>query len=61
MVVDGGAVDVGERQATEAIDGIVGRHRSRLHVVEECPEAEFVHPVIVPRRQWNGPASTSAP
>ena len=68
MMIDGGAIDVGERQASQLDDGSVGRHRSRLHVVEECSEAEFVHPVIVPRRRRNGPCdqneaqcSTTAP
>ena len=54
MVVDGGAVDIGEGQATQSENGVVARHRTRLHVVEERPQAQFVHRSIVPRRRRNG-------
>ena len=53
MVVDRRALDVGERQPSQSDDGLVGRHSTGLHVVEECPEAQFVHPLIVPRRLRN--------
>ena len=55
-MVDRRAIDVGEGQTSEPDDGVVGRHRAGLHVVEECSQAQFVHPVIVPRDDPNGPS-----
>ena len=59
VMVDRGAVDVGERKSAESDDGLVGRHRAGLHVVEERPQAQFVHRPIVPREAGNGPRDTN--
>ena len=43
VMIDRGALDVGERQATQAVDRVVGRDRSRPHVVDELPHRHLVH------------------
>ena len=46
-MIDGGSVDIGEGQTSKAVDGVVGGDRSVAHVVEECAQHWFVHPLIV--------------
>ena len=48
MVVDGGTLDLDERQATQAGDRVVGRDRSGTDVVDELPHRHLVHGIIVP-------------
>ena len=43
VVVDAGEPEVGEGQAAEAVDGVVGRDRADLHGVEQPAEGELVH------------------
>ncbi len=48
VMIDGGALDVGERQAAQTGDRVVGRDRSRPDVVDELPHRHLVHGIIVP-------------
>ena len=48
VVVDRRALDVGERQAAESLDGLVGADRSGSHVVDELSQGRLVHRFIVP-------------
>ncbi len=48
MMIDGGALDIGERQAAQTGDRLVGVDRSRPDVVDELPHRHLVHGIIVP-------------
>ena len=48
MMIDGGTLDVGERQAAQAGDRVVGGDRSGSDVVDELPHRHLVHGIIVP-------------
>ena len=43
MVVDEGVADVGEREAPQRGDGVVGSHAPGRHVVEQRPQRRFLH------------------
>jgi hypothetical protein len=43
VVIDAREAEVGERQAAEARDRVVGSEVSRSHVVEQLAEGGFVH------------------
>jgi hypothetical protein len=48
MVVDPGEAEIGEREAPEAPDCIVGRAGARSHVVEELSKRGLVHQAHYP-------------
>ena len=47
VVIDQGIADLGERQAAQLLDGVVGVDRAAADVVDQLAQRCFVHPPIV--------------
>ncbi len=47
-MVEAGEAEIGEGQASEECDGVIGRDLTRAHVIEQSAQRSFVHRLILP-------------